>query len=37
MGSRIRELIQRLVDKVRELAAPPMVPVRVTPSRRPRS
>jgi hypothetical protein len=33
MGTRIVELIERLIDKVRQLAAPPMVPVLV-PSRR---
>jgi hypothetical protein len=27
----VRQLIQKLVDKVRELIAPPLVPVPVTP------
>jgi hypothetical protein len=31
MRSRVRQLIEKLVDKVRELIAPPMVPVPVTP------
>jgi hypothetical protein len=34
MGSRIKELIEKLVDKVRELVGPPMQPIPVTPSRR---
>lgn len=33
MGSRIRETIDRLLDKVRELVAPPLSPVPVTPNR----
>jgi hypothetical protein len=39
MGERIRKLVGQLVDKVRELVAPPMmpVPVPITPNRqRPR-
>jgi hypothetical protein len=35
MGARIKELVEKLVEKVRELVAPPMVPVPVT-SNRPR-
>ncbi|MDB4969544.1 MAG: hypothetical protein JWN44_5233 [Myxococcales bacterium] len=37
MGSRLKEFIEKLVDKVRELTAPPviLVPVPVTPNRRP--
>ena len=31
MRSRVRQLIERIVDKVRELIAPPLVPVPVTP------
>ncbi len=31
MGARIREFIDKLVDKARELIAPPLVPVPVTP------
>jgi hypothetical protein len=34
MGSRIKQLIDKLVDKVRELVGAPLVPVPVTPSRR---
>jgi hypothetical protein len=33
MGERIRKLVGQLVDKVRELVAPPMVPVPITPNR----
>lgn len=33
MGARIKELIEKLAEKVRELVVPPMVPVPVTPSR----
>ncbi len=33
MGSRIKELVDKLVEKVRELVSPPMVPVPVTPNR----
>jgi hypothetical protein len=36
MGSRIRELIDRVIEKVRALAAPPPIPVPVTASPRPR-
>jgi hypothetical protein len=31
MGTRVREFIEKLVEKVRELIAPPLVPVPVTP------
>jgi hypothetical protein len=31
MGSGVRQLIEKLIDKVRELIAPPLVPVPVTP------
>ncbi len=31
MGTRVRELVEKLVEKVRELIAPPLVPVPVTP------
>jgi hypothetical protein len=31
MGSGVRKLIEKLLDKVRELVAPPLVPVPVTP------
>ena len=34
MGARIKELVEKLIEKVRELVAPPMTPVPVTPSRR---
>jgi hypothetical protein len=34
MGARIKELVEKLLDKVRELVSPPMTPVPVTPSRR---
>lgn len=33
MGSRIRGWLDKLVEKVRELTAPPLAPVPVTPSR----
>jgi len=33
MGARIKELVDKLVDKVRELLAPPPIPVPVTPNR----
>jgi hypothetical protein len=31
MGARIRHLIEKLVDKVRELVAPPLVPIPIAP------
>jgi hypothetical protein len=31
MPGRVRQLIEKLLDKVRELIAPPLVPVPVTP------
>ena len=31
MGERVRQFIDKLVDKVRELIAPPMIPVPITP------
>jgi hypothetical protein len=31
MGARVRDFIDKLVDKVRELIAPPLVPVPITP------
>jgi hypothetical protein len=31
MGSGVRQLIEKLIDKVRQLIAPPLVPVPVTP------
>jgi hypothetical protein len=34
MGERIKELVEKLVEKVRELVSPPMIPVPVTPRRR---
>jgi hypothetical protein len=34
MGARIKELVDKLIEKVRELATPPMAPVPVTPNRR---
>jgi hypothetical protein len=34
MGSRLKEFVEKLVEKVRELIAPPLVPVPVTPNRR---
>jgi hypothetical protein len=34
MGSRLKEFVEKLVEKVRELISPPMVPVPVSPSRR---
>ena len=34
MGARIKELVEKLMEKVRELVAPPMTPVPVTPNRR---
>ena len=36
MGARIKELVDKLIEKVRELVAvaPPMTPVPVTPNRR---
>ncbi len=34
MGSRIKEFVGKLIDKVRELLSPPMTPVPVTPNRR---
>jgi hypothetical protein len=34
MGARLKELVDKLIDKVRELVAPPMIPVPVTPNRR---
>ena len=33
MGARLKELVEKLVDKVREWVAPPLVPVPVTPNR----
>lgn len=33
MGARLKELLEKLVDKVRELVNPPMVPVPVTANR----
>ena len=33
MGARLKELVEALVDKVRELVNPPMVPIPVTPHR----
>jgi hypothetical protein len=33
MGSRIKELVEKLAEKVRELISPPMIPVPVAPSR----
>jgi hypothetical protein len=33
MGARIKELVDKLVEKVRELVAPPMTPVPVTANR----
>jgi hypothetical protein len=33
MGARLKELVEKLAEKVRELIAPPMVPVPVTPNR----
>jgi hypothetical protein len=36
MGARIRELVQRLIDKVRVLVTPPMAPVPVASTHRPR-
>jgi hypothetical protein len=36
MGDRIRQLVEKLIDKVRELIAPPMIPVPITPQPRPR-
>ncbi len=33
MGSRLKELVDKLIEKVRELVSPPMVPVPVTPNR----
>jgi hypothetical protein len=34
MGARIKELVDKLIEKVRELVSPPMIPVPVTPNRR---
>jgi hypothetical protein len=34
MGARIKEIVEKLIEKVRELVAPPMTPVPVTPNRR---
>jgi hypothetical protein len=38
MGERIKQLVEKLVDKVRELVTPPapMVPIPVAPRRRQR-
>jgi len=36
MGARIREWVDRLVEKVRALAAPPLIPVPVVATHRPR-
>jgi hypothetical protein len=36
MGARIKELVEKLADKVRALVAPPMTPVPVAINRRPR-
>lgn len=34
MGARLKEIVDKLIEKVRELVAPPMLPVPVTPNRR---
>ena len=34
MGARIKDLVDKLIEKVRELVSPPMTPVPVTPNRR---
>jgi hypothetical protein len=34
MGARLKEFVEQLVEKIRELIAPPMTPVPVTPNRR---
>jgi hypothetical protein len=31
MPARVRELIEKLVEKVRQMVAPPLVPVPLTP------
>jgi hypothetical protein len=36
MGARIRALIDRLMEKVKSLATPPLAPVPVPAGRRPR-
>jgi hypothetical protein len=33
MGARIRELIDRVIEKIRAVAAPPLVPVPIAISR----
>lgn len=33
MGSRMKQLVEKLAEKVRELLSPPMTPVPVTPNR----
>ena len=34
MGARLKEIDDKLIEKVRELVAPPMTPVPVTTNRR---
>jgi hypothetical protein len=34
MGARLKEFVDKLIEKVRELVSPPMIPVPVTPNRR---
>ena len=34
MGARLKELVDKLIEKVRELLSPPLTPVPVMPNRR---
>ena len=34
MGARLKEFVDKLIEKVRELVSPPLTPVPVTPDRR---